>query len=254
MPSSVHRLAETIAEELAEDGAEAVVLVGSHTNGTASPSSDLDLAVVGEGPPNRLEVRDGTLVSIGRAPADVQRARLYEPDWLATHVPGWRSAVLLHDPHGVAAELQNLARSWAWALVEADCNAWVVGWIVGLSEEVQKLATAVASGDRALAAVQRFVVAVRLVRVVAVHRRILYGSENALWRDVPTQLGPEWERGFASALGIEPDDDDAAVAGAMRLFELAAAEVSALLDQRQRDVIDHALQQGAATGARPARP
>ena len=82
-----------VVTALVEQGAEAVALVGSRASGDATADSDVDLAVIGEGPQYRLEIHHELLVSVGWAPAEEQRRRLYDPDWLGSHVPGWRQAV-----------------------------------------------------------------------------------------------------------------------------------------------------------------
>jgi hypothetical protein len=112
--SEARAIAGDLAASLSAQGAVAVALVGSHATGEAGPDSDLDLAVVGQGPHYRLDVDGSVLVSFGWAPAEEQRQRLYDPAWLGTHVPGWRTAVLIWDPAGVAASIQQEAASWTW--------------------------------------------------------------------------------------------------------------------------------------------
>jgi hypothetical protein len=240
--STALRVAETVADALIEEGAHAVALVGSHATGTATEGSDLDLAIVDDGPSYRLEVHDGILVSLGWATAEEQRRRLYDPDWLGTHVLGWRSAVLLRDPEGVALELQELANAWDWERVADECDRWVAGWVVGLAEEVQKLATSTVAGDDLGTGVQRSVLVLRLARVLALHRRILYPSENRLWQLVAAELGPEWSRAQLSALGLAGDTAKVSARSALRLFALAVEDVRELLDERQRAVVEHALE------------
>lgn len=243
MSSNACEIADRLAAALIEEGAQAVALVGSYATGTATAHSDLDLAVVDEGPSYRLEVRDGILVSLGRATAEEQRRRLYDPDWLGTNVPGWRSAVLLRDPQGIGAELQQLATEWEWEQVAPACDHWVAAWIVGLAEEVQKLVSSALAGNDLTAAVQRAVLVLRLPRVLAVHRRILYGSENPLWELVASSVGPEWRQAQLSALGLAHDTHRDSLRSALHLFELAVEEVRELLDERQLGVVEHALQQ-----------
>ena len=139
--------ASELAEELARAGANAVCLVGSHATGAATPTSDVDIAVVGLGPHCRLELREQLLFSIGWAPEEVQRQRLYEPDWLATHVVGWRHAVVLHDPDGIAESIRNEAASWNWAHVSDRCDGWVAEKVTGLAEEVHKLVSSFSSNS-----------------------------------------------------------------------------------------------------------
>jgi hypothetical protein len=234
-------LVERVAARCAREGAEAVALVGSHAEGTATENSDLDLAIIGDGPRYRLELHEGVLVSVGWASADEQRARLDDLDWLPTHVPGWRSAVLLYDPEGVAAEVKRLALDWEWSRVEPGCDEWAASWLVGLAEEVQKIAAALRQGDEMTAALQRSVLVLRVARAVAMRRRVLYGSDNRLMDLVARTMGQEWLRLQRSALCIDGSDVATSCDSAIRLFELALVDVRQLLEDRQRDVVQHAL-------------
>jgi hypothetical protein len=61
--------------------------------------------------------------------------------------------------------------------------------ITALAEEAHKLVVALRVGYRTTAAVQRSVLALRPAQILAVHRRILYGSENRLWTLVADAMG-----------------------------------------------------------------
>jgi predicted nucleotidyltransferase len=222
-------------------GAQAVAVVGSHATGRATVESDLDLAVVGDGPHYRLEMHDGILVSVGWASAEDQRRRLYEPSSLGMHVPGWREAVLLHDTDEVGASIKQEARAWRWELVADRCDAWVAEEVTGLAEEVLKMKAAIRSPGQWTAAVERSVLALRLVSILAIHRRILYSSENAVHELVAVEMGPAWRNAQRAALSMGREDLAASSQAALRLFGLAADEVRPLLDQRQRAVVDNAL-------------
>ncbi|MGH9319197.1 MAG: nucleotidyltransferase domain-containing protein [Vicinamibacteria bacterium] len=240
--SGAKAVAERLARSLAGDGALAVALVGSHASGDATPDSDIDLAVVGEGPHYRLEVHDGVLISLGWAPAEEQRRRLYDPAWLGTHVAGWREAVLLHDPEGVGTAIKDEAHAWTWEQVSDRVDEWVAESVTGFTEEVQKLVTSLARGQTTMAAVQRSVLALRLASTLALHRRILYGSENRLWDIVGQELGPAWRDAQAAALGVGGETLEDGSNAALQLFALAAREVMPLLDDRQRAVIEQGLE------------
>jgi hypothetical protein len=239
--ADVRLIAERVAAALVERGARAVALVGSRARGDATADSDLDLAVVGEGPRYRLEIHDATLVSLGWASAEEQLRRLDDPEWLATHVPGWRDAVVLLDPEGLANEIKAQALDWDWSGVDTQCDEWVAETITGLAEEVEKLAASVRSGDDQTAAIQRSILVLRLPGVMAIHRRILYRSENRLWDLVADELGAAWRQAQKSALGLEADNHDAGCGSALSLFELAVQEARDLFDERQSAVVDHAL-------------
>ncbi len=202
----------------------AVCLVGSHATGTATPTSDVDIAVVGDGPHYRLEMREQLLFSVGWGSEVVQRQRLYEPDWLATHVVGWRNAVALHDPDGVAASIRHEAANWNWSLVAGDCDQWVAEKFVGLTEEVHKLISNLSSRSWREATVQRSVLAQQLGLILAIQRRILYGSENAVWQLIGDELGSTWRGTQEAALGI----------GKLRLERGECRRAVALRAQRAR--------------------
>lgn len=239
--ADVRLIAERVAAALVKRGAQAVALVGSRARGDATADSDLDLAVVGEGPRYRLEIHDATLVSLGWASAEEQLRRLDDPEWLATHVPGWRDAQVLLDPEGLANGIKAQALDWDWSGVDTRCDEWVAETITGLAEEVEKLAASVRNGDDQTAAIQRSILALRLPGVMAIHRRILYSSENRLWDLVADELGATWRQAQKSALGLEADNLDASCRSALRLFELAAQETRKLFDDRQVGVVEHVL-------------
>ena len=140
-------IAERVARSLADQGARAVALVGSYARGDATAESDVDLAVIGDGPHYRLELHDGLLVSLGWATAEEQRRRLYDPAYLGTHVPGWRTAIAVYDPEALAAATRQEARDWVWGQVEDRCDEWVAESVTGYAEEVQKLAASIKDGE-----------------------------------------------------------------------------------------------------------
>ena len=143
----------------------------------------------------RLDRRGGVLVSVGSRPPEAYRLEMANPASVGTAVPGWRGAVVLHDPEGVAESLIEEAEAWVWGPLERRCDGWVAEEITSLAEEVHKLAAAVRAGHHARAAVHRAVLAVRPAQILAVHRRILYGSENRLWDLVADTMGEKWRPG-----------------------------------------------------------
>jgi hypothetical protein len=245
----VHSIALQITEELVENGAQAVALVGSHASGDAGPESDLDLLAIGpETCTWNLQLRGGLLVSVSSRQLEEHREAFALPEAVFTVVPGWRGAVILHDPEGLAASLVREARKWNWGPLERSCDAWVGEQITGYAEEVLKLVAALRGGNTSTAAVQRSLLAVRLAPILAVHRRILCGSENHLWDLVSDAMGEEWRREQAAALGQHDETFQKTCTAALRLYELAVGEVSPLLDERQRDVTGYALAMAGRRG------
>lgn len=229
------------------DGAEAVVLVGSHARGDAGSFSDVDVLAVG---PRtcafRLERRGGRLVSVTSRPHEAYRRELADPDSVCAAVPGWREAVVLHEPAGTAASLIEEAWAWTWGPLEGGCDAWVAEEICALFEEVHKLVSSLRTGRRATAAAQRSVLAVRLAGVGAVQRRILHGSENRFWDLVGKAMGEGWALAQSAALGLGDEGFEPTCRTALNLYGLAVDDVEYLFDGRQRGVANHARQQVGA--------
>ena len=237
----VRSIALQIKEELIDTGAQAVALVGSHAVGGAGPESDLDILAIGPASYAWSLRRRGLLVSVSSRPLDEYRESFTRPQDVCAVVPGWRGAVIFHDPEGLAAALVREANDWSWGPLRRRCDAWVAEQVTGYAEEVHKLVAALRDGNTSTAAVQRSLLAVHLAPVLAVRRRILYGSENRLWDLVSDAMGEEWRREQARALGQGDESFEETCTAALRLYVLAADDVRPLLDRLQREVVDYAL-------------
>ena len=86
------------------------------------------------------------------------------------------------------------------------------------------------------AGVMRSVLAIRLAPILAVHRRLLFHSEDGMWGEVLTHVGEDWMAAQKRAL-------DGSTDAAFEVFRLAAADVAAILDERQRRVVEGVLGQ-----------
>jgi predicted nucleotidyltransferase len=228
-----------VAKDLLAEGAKAVVLAGSQVRGDATDLSDIDLYAIGSGPAYTLRVVRGRLIAISWRTEDDERLALRQPASVGGVVPAWRAAHVLHDPEGVAEGLKRAAEAFDWAAISAACDEWVAEATTGYAEEVLKLVAARRADDRLLAAVQRSVLALRLPRVMAVHHRLLYETENRLWDLVAQAMGDEWAAAQAEALRLS--QGQGADRAALQLFTLAVDEVRPLLTSSQAEVVDLAL-------------
>ncbi|MEK6850985.1 MAG: nucleotidyltransferase domain-containing protein, partial [Candidatus Thermoplasmatota archaeon] len=131
--------AKGIARDLAAEGAEAVVLMGSWVRGDAHRESDLDVDAIGQGPFYRLERRGPFLVAVSWRTAAAWRRTFRDPASVGGAILGWRCARILHDPRGVARALKDDARGWTWASLGDRADAWVAEELAGYAEEVHKL-------------------------------------------------------------------------------------------------------------------
>lgn len=234
--------------------ARAAWLAGSHARGEAGEHSDIDLGLLadaGAGPGYRLERRDGYLLSIAWTTVDASRASFDDPALLGAAVAGWRRAVIIRDPDGIAAELKQGALEWDWARAGDRADRWVAEQVTGYAEEVHKLVAAVERADGWTTAAQRSVLALRLPVVLSVHLRLLYDSENVLYRLVAEAQGEPWAGTQATAL-VTSEQASASDGwkAALRLYALAADQASTLLDARQEAVVSHAVRLVTGTLAR----
>jgi hypothetical protein len=246
-------IAMQVADDLVADGAVAVVLGGSVVRGDEHAHSDIDICAIASNNDDRFEDRDeyslrivaDRLVSVSWRTGDGVRALMDAPSDAGGAVPAWRNAEILAEEALSATLLQRFAHEWRWARIDDACDEWVASNFVGYAEEVYRLAGLDAAGRNIAAAAIRSVLALRLPHILAVRRRIFYDSENALWELVAEAVGRDWSEAHSQALGIGAAPD-AAVRAALRLWVLAADEISSLLDDDARTVVDAAVAVAAA--------
>jgi predicted nucleotidyltransferase len=231
---------ESVTQELMDAGVQAVALTGSWARKDAHAESDLDILVLGEGSPYRLEQRDGLLLSVSSLSFEHASETMRRPESACFVVPGWRDAKILYDPEGLANHLHQEAQAWTWEVLEEQRLPWVTEEITDFAEEVHKLAGLLERDQLMGAAAQRAVLSLRLAPVMAVHEKLLYRTENELWQTVAEALGPEWTAAQEKALGLTPVDLQAGCLAALELYALAAKRIRDTLDERQTPVIKYA--------------
>ena len=230
---------DPLARQFADRGAVAVVLGGSWSRGEAHRHSDIDMWVLGRRAGQTTLLRDGFHVHVERTTERLERARFRDPRRVGGSVPGWRSALLVYDPKGVAAKIQEEARRFRWAPIAGRCDRWVAHEVAAWSEEAIKLVRALGEGSLETAAVQRNLLANRLAIVLAVHRRILYVTENELWERVGRRVGGAWWSAQRAALGVPRGDVGASCRAALELYRLTALAVRRTLGPEQARVVAH---------------
>ncbi|MDP9069573.1 MAG: nucleotidyltransferase domain-containing protein [Actinomycetota bacterium] len=226
--------------QLVATGARAVILTGSHARGDANEHSDLDLRVVGEGPKKRLKRNEEFLVSISWMSLEDHEAAFEDPEEAGSIIPGWTSAVILHDPDDLARDLKRRAEEWKWESIDDACDKWVAQQIVELAEEVHTILGNIEQDKPAAAAAERSQLAMGLAQALSVHKRIAYESENDLWELVADAMGGRYGGLQRNALAEEPITLRDSIGAVMQLFAVAATETQHLLRDEQREVVAHA--------------
>ena len=227
-------------QALVKQGASAVILTGSHASGSANEYSDLDLRVVGDGPDKRLKRHDEFLVSISWMTLDEHEEGFTDPGEVGSVVPGWTSALILHDPEDHAARLKERAASWEWEEISDECDSWVAKEITELAEEIHTILGNLEQDKPAAAAAERSQVAMGLAQTLSVHKRIAYESENDLWDLVCEAVGGRYGELQRKALGQDEVSFRDSVGAVMQLFAVGASETQHLLDEEQHAVVARA--------------
>jgi hypothetical protein len=242
LPSAIGQIAHQIAQQAMAQGATAVVLAGSHARGDAHVESDIDIYAIGDGPDYRLEQYGDHLVSMSWSTEQESHEAFRRPSRVGAVIPGWRNALILDDPNGVAAALRENADAWDWdSIGQEPLDRWVAEEVTGFAEEARKLTASLHTGNLWVSSVQRSILGLRLAIPLSVHYRILYESENRLWQMVADTAGPAWAHAQTCALGQTGADHEAACRAALDLFRIAGETVWPLLDNRQRGVVGHAM-------------
>jgi predicted nucleotidyltransferase len=233
-------VAEQEVAELVDAGAQAVILTGSHARGDAHAESDLDLRVIGDGPPEALKRHEEFLVSVSWQELDKHREDLEDPSGVGTVVPGWRTCVIIHDPDGLAARLKAEAEEWTWDRIAQKSDEWVAHEVTDYAEEVHTLIGNLDMDKLSGAAAIRSQLALHLAQVISVHRRILYETENELWDRVADEMGGEYTAAQELALGVKEASLKESSDATLELFGIVAADARALLSDTQREIVAHA--------------
>jgi predicted nucleotidyltransferase len=236
----VLKVAHAVSERLACEGAEAVVVFGSQVREDAYKESDIDVHAIGIGPSYRLERFQGFLVSVSWATSRKHQRAFKEPDEVGGIIPAWRNALILYDPQRIGEKIKENALKWQWAQLGDRADRWVAEELTGWAEEVHRLIGNLQLKRRSAASVQRSVLAIHMAKVLSVHHRILYDSENRLWDSVSAKMGKQWANAQSTALGEHGESFEDTCNAALQLFSLAAQEVMHLLDKRQIQVVTYA--------------
>lgn len=232
-------VARAVAAEYSKRGTRAVLLAGSWVRGDAHRHSDIDLWILGRRRDSEALWREPFVVSISHTTETAERRKFREPGRLGGVIPGWRLAIPLYDPDGIAARLKSEARRFRWNDVAEKCDRWVGESLVGWGEEAVKLVRALSEGRLQTACVQRNLLADALGFVMAIHRRMFWDSENEFWERIGAAVGGAWQAAQATALCDPRSDPERTCLAALDLYRETARETRGVLRGDRLAVVTH---------------
>jgi hypothetical protein len=228
-------VAATVAD-LVDQGTSGVLLLGSQVRGDAHEHSDVNLVALGSGPDYLLRQVNDTLMSVSWRTQEKVLAAFANPREAGGAVPGWRSAVILHDADRELATLVEAACGWRWSDIEGRRRAWIADQVTIHAEEVHRLVGSLALGRRTSAAVNRNLLATQLPMIAAVHGQILYDSEHRLFDLVAEAMGDRWLHAQQAALALHAEALDESCRAALDLYAMLTPIVDDYLNGEQRKV------------------
>lgn len=228
-------------------GTTGVLLLGSQARGDAGDGSDVNLVALGDGPQYSLRQTEALLLSVSWRTAHAVRWAFAHPQHAGGAVGGWRTAVALHDADGTLGALVGEAQQWSWTDIESERRAWIAAQLTHRAEQVHRLARAIPLGRWRTAAINRSLLATRLPIVAAVHHRLVYDSEHALFDQLTELMGPEWSKNYDESLGLDlagntTDNLADSCRAALRIYALLAPDMHEYLSDDQRSVVQSATQ------------
>ena len=199
-----------LVAELDTDAVTALVLVGSHARGDATPYSDVDVIRLVREEPERAQqklytYRDGRLLGIVTRTLAHYRAGFTVPERAIFEVPSIREAQILVDKDGAFRVLQQEARAFVWEPLQAAANAYASTVMMEYTEYVQKILRALLLGDELALSEMILDLLAAVTFAVDVQRGILAASGNSYFRQVYESVGLDaaWTRYHRFIAGIE---------------------------------------------------
>lgn len=243
--------------------ATALVLMGSHAQGTATEYSDVDLLrLVPADAVQYDEIHSsiiaGRLVNITDIPPGRIEAFFTEPELASSYVAGLRRGHVLVERSGAYERIRARANGFVWdETLQEKANRWASDALVGWSEEAHKGLQGLRDGSVGRLLEARFGLSWGLGRVMQVQRGVLLRSGNDFYDAVAAAVGvgSRWVALRRIVFAIESADGRAPtlheqVTAGLRLYVETARLLNPVIMPDDREVISHTVQRiKAALGA-----
>lgn len=218
-------------------------LSGSFARGDATRYSDVDLLrFVRSGEyPAEMRYVEGILLSLSTRSIEQDRALFSQPAEVIWLIPMLRRMRILRDPGGELAQLQLEAELFDWQALRPAAEAHASTDLVGYTEELHKVLSALLRQDEAAMAYATIGVVLGMVKIVAVAKGILVNSESLYFREVGTAVGTNsaWSKQLRLALGINEESSSVytRTQAALRLYRETIRLLEPVLRPEDHEVI-----------------
>lgn len=218
-------------------------LSGSFARGDATRYSDVDLLrFVRSGEyPAEMRYVEGILLSLSTRSIEQDRALFSQPAEVIWLIPMLRRMRILRDPEGELAQLQLEAELFDWQALRPAAEAHASADLVGYTEELHKVLSALLRQDEAAMAYATIGVVLGMVNIVAVAKGILVNSESLYFREVGTAVGTNsaWSKQLRLALGINEESSSVytRTQAALRLYRETVRLLEPILRPEDHEVI-----------------
>lgn len=218
-------------------------LSGSFARGDATRYSDVDLLRFVRSGERPAEMRyvEGVLLSLSTRSIEQDQAFFSQPTEVIWLVPMLRRMRILRDAEGELAQLQRQAELFDWEPLRAAAEAHASHDLVGYTEELHKVLSALLRQDEAAMAYATMGVVLGMVKIVAVAKGILVHSESLYFREVGTAVGTNsaWSKQLRLALGINEESSSVhtRAQAALRLYRETVRLLEPILHPEDQEVI-----------------
>jgi predicted nucleotidyltransferase len=217
-------------------------LSGSFARGDATRYSDVDLLRFVRSGERSAEMRyvEGVLLSLSTFTIEHERAQFSRPAEVIWIIPMLRRMRILLDRDGELARLQLDAELFDWESLRSAAEAHASHDLVGYTEELHKVLSALARRDEAAMAYATLGVVLGMVNIMAVAKGILVNSESLYFREVGTAIGTNsaWTHQLRLALGLgEESSVNTRAQASLRLYRETAKLLEPILRPEDRQVV-----------------
>jgi hypothetical protein len=248
-------LINVLIDQFDQPDVDALVLMGSHARGTATPLSDIDLVrFTSAHGAHRTRTFQGLIVDQLVVVNDLGPAAVEEmftqPEVASGSLAGLRLARPLRDRNATFARIQARAHAFTWdTTMQQKANVWASKALAGYSEDMRKGIAGLTDNHIGRLLSARFASSWGLSHIMQVQRGVLLVSDNEFYDAVTEAVGhdSEWVKlrhitfALPNAHGRTPTLREQVVAG-LRLYIVTTDVLATVLRTEDKPLIMQTLE------------